>query len=567
MLLIYQMNFVKKYNEYDSLNEAVHMSLVRPYFKQWEEEGGRERYKEMFDDKWRIYLDLISTDSDIYHYVEMALEDNGYYIVDYHKNIAGKEGDKRPFKIGKLLQRFSPSLKPEYDIDKDKALSTDHKIVISRHPYDIIGMTTGREWNSCMDIENGMNKRYVNEDIKQGTLIAYVIDKDDTNINKPINRLLIKPFTDKEGHTILDIDHKVYKAEGIKEISGFRDVVSTWLATKQEKKSKSLYRLNNGIYPDGKTVAMDSKVIKKISNQYPYNYPFENGTILVQNKTTHGYGVCNAFGELIIPTEYRTIEEVGDFFALHDYDYNVDIVNMKGELVIAANTAQNISYFESNIFRIKRDYKFYAFNAETGRESKGYEAIWSTGNTHLKVCENGKWALLTYDFKEITPFKYTKISYDRHMDGFIVNIGEIQGFVDREGREINVKYSYFANLGNLIFGVYHDDKVDIFNKDTHKLILKSDAMVEQLNDDTVRVKQNDKYGIIDCSTGKIVLPIIYSNIFCRGLDTLVEDNTREDGNYIGVINQKTHEIDWERKVLSDTEIKKQININEKFKKI
>jgi hypothetical protein len=39
MLLIYQMNFVKKYNEYDSLNEAVHMSIVRPYVKEWEDNG------------------------------------------------------------------------------------------------------------------------------------------------------------------------------------------------------------------------------------------------------------------------------------------------------------------------------------------------------------------------------------------------------------------------------------------------------------------------------------------------------------------------------------------------
>lgn len=67
-------------------------------------------------------------------------------------------------------------------------------LVISNHAYDIAGMSTNRNWTSCMNIFNGINKEYVENDIKYGTLVVYVIDKNDTNINQPYGRVLIKPY-------------------------------------------------------------------------------------------------------------------------------------------------------------------------------------------------------------------------------------------------------------------------------------------------------------------------------------------------------------------------------------
>lgn len=73
-------------------------------------------------------------------------------------------------------------------------------VVISNHAYDIAGMSTNRDWTSCMNLIDGFAKDYVKNDIKYGTLVAYIIDKNDTNIEHPYGRVLIKPYTFRHEH-------------------------------------------------------------------------------------------------------------------------------------------------------------------------------------------------------------------------------------------------------------------------------------------------------------------------------------------------------------------------------
>lgn len=87
-------------------------------------------------------------------------------------------------------------------------------IAISNHAYDIAGMSTDREWSSCMNLVDGTCKDYVKEDIKYGTLIAYLIDKNDTNIERPYGRVLIKPYKlRRKGHVGFDEAPIVYSPE------------------------------------------------------------------------------------------------------------------------------------------------------------------------------------------------------------------------------------------------------------------------------------------------------------------------------------------------------------------
>lgn len=83
-------------------------------------------------------------------------------------------------------------------------------VVISNHAYDVAGMSANRDWTSCMNIFNGSNRTYVKHDIQYGTLVAYIIDKNDTNIQQPYGRVLIKPY---KLHTTNDTDHIVYAPE------------------------------------------------------------------------------------------------------------------------------------------------------------------------------------------------------------------------------------------------------------------------------------------------------------------------------------------------------------------
>lgn len=105
-------------------------------------------------------------------------------------------------KIGKLMGNSDPDLLKFFANDPIRlgknimsAINSNNLwIVFSNHNYDIAGMSTNRDWTSCMNIIDGDNKDYVEEDIKYGTIVAYIIDKKDTNINHPYGRVLVKPY-------------------------------------------------------------------------------------------------------------------------------------------------------------------------------------------------------------------------------------------------------------------------------------------------------------------------------------------------------------------------------------
>lgn len=86
-------------------------------------------------------------------------------------------------------------------------------VVISNHAYDVAGMSANRDWTSCMNIFNGSSRAYVKHDIQYGTLVAYIIDKNDTNIQQPYGRVLIKPYKLQSTDATNDTERIVYAPE------------------------------------------------------------------------------------------------------------------------------------------------------------------------------------------------------------------------------------------------------------------------------------------------------------------------------------------------------------------
>ena len=238
-----------------ALFEALKPSQYREYTKKW----NKKRHSKIFDDpkyegdknRYRIYIpidekfhpDKMIIDHDkiedeasqmnlkysTAYSVILALKDLGYKIIDYKKGLAGNiENPKRQMRIGKLLQKGKKDvMKKDYDSDSLRSASkNEYEIVISRHPYDLAGMSTNRGWTSCMNIDDGEYKRYVGRDIKSGTIIAYAIKKGDRNIKDPVGRVLIKPFTNKENpkETFLGVEGTVYGTAP----DGFKYTITEW---------------------------------------------------------------------------------------------------------------------------------------------------------------------------------------------------------------------------------------------------------------------------------------------------------------------------------------------------
>ena len=240
---------------YKYIMEALSLDLAREYVKIkrnkkyeaymmafWEElkkyvlsHGGNESRN-----KYRLYLpytgqlpnitadDTASAGSESYwttnreaikNIVAIALDERGQWIDQWDyiggtvdvafKDQQGNVKVRKGQKIGKLIAKDTiPTGQGDvnaldlFSADpvrlgkniKSAISSNNLWIVISNHAYDIAGMSTNRDWTSCMNIIGGECKEYVEKDIEFGTLVCYIIDKKDTNIEHPYGRILIKPY-------------------------------------------------------------------------------------------------------------------------------------------------------------------------------------------------------------------------------------------------------------------------------------------------------------------------------------------------------------------------------------
>ncbi len=193
--------------------EALPLKLAKEYTAMGSKRSPLVQTKldTIMGNKKRIYLPIIEeVESPVQTEIGWFLSSVGYTIADYIQGSAFQnDNPKRQVRIGKLLsQNKKTELLQKFNMDPIRQLAgqgskTQYSVVISQHPYDIAGMScgTGREaWHSsCLNAISGANRRYLPGEIQRGTLVAYLIKSEDTNIEKPLGRVNIKPYCDNSG--------------------------------------------------------------------------------------------------------------------------------------------------------------------------------------------------------------------------------------------------------------------------------------------------------------------------------------------------------------------------------
>lgn len=243
---------------------ALKPSQYREFVKEWD----RGRYKELFkkftnDPKaFRIYLPMKTPTAPVKAGAKLQqyISRKGYVVDDYVAGYAvDKKDPKRRVRIGKLLD--DPEIKKSFEGDpKRQAHKGSMMVVISRHPYDIAGMSTGRGWTSCQDLEEGSLSEYVGSEIQAGSLIAYLVDEKDPNIKNPKSRLLIKKFEIQQtGKEMFVVSH-VYGTANPQ----FKKIVDNWAKPLNkealaEVKGITKTRPVEGTYPDKMRVTVMGK--------------------------------------------------------------------------------------------------------------------------------------------------------------------------------------------------------------------------------------------------------------------------------------------------------------------
>lgn len=151
--------------------------------------------------KYRIYVPLPAKSTEKLEAPKCIVKEllsKNYEVHDYASGLAKHAETKKFCKIGKLLtgktlQQFAND--PARQNAKNAA-SKNLMMVISRHPYDIAGASYQRGWTSCLDLKKDRNG--LKNEVRNHSMIAYLITEDDKEIQNPIGRVLIKKFVNAE---------------------------------------------------------------------------------------------------------------------------------------------------------------------------------------------------------------------------------------------------------------------------------------------------------------------------------------------------------------------------------
>ena len=115
------------------------------------------------------------------------------------KSKPGEPKNLNQIKIGKILQRLNQTnllkqFNERLGTSKKDIQNINFELCITHNPYDIAGMSTDRNWTSCMNLDNGAYKDTPLLQVQYGGMVAYLISADDKNIERPFARIAIKRF-------------------------------------------------------------------------------------------------------------------------------------------------------------------------------------------------------------------------------------------------------------------------------------------------------------------------------------------------------------------------------------
>ncbi|NTU70127.1 leucine-rich repeat domain-containing protein [bacterium] len=175
--------------------------------------------------------------------------------------------------------------------------SSEYLVVVSRHAYDIAGSDTDRDWTNCMSMKlsdthprvikmkassdekerervkryssEGENVRFLEHEVREGSLMAYLIKKDDKDIKNPVAVLNIKPY-EKNGEIYIQACQNSYSL--LPQNEDFKYTVREWLKEVNIKKRGKFF-INPRVYRDSdateilvNVLDMSNKSLKTLSS-------------------------------------------------------------------------------------------------------------------------------------------------------------------------------------------------------------------------------------------------------------------------------------------------------------
>ena len=99
-------------------------------------------------------------------------------------------------------------------------------VILSKHPYDVAGMSTGKRWQSCKNVVTGCNRHYLDDEVGH-LLIAFVANpnaKGKDLLSDPYSRTLVMPVESNDTYGLY-VSSDIYGMH----IPGFYDTVVEYI--------------------------------------------------------------------------------------------------------------------------------------------------------------------------------------------------------------------------------------------------------------------------------------------------------------------------------------------------
>lgn len=131
----------------------------------------------------------------------------------------------------------------------------NYRIVLSRNPYLISEASTNQVWESCMDeYYGGAYNKKLPHAVREGSMIAYIVHKDDVNMRYPLMRRLIHPGYMNQHNKDHDPAFLVTKHYGVGKSSQLSSAFVQTLTeffTDYNADKKGTYHIEGSLYADG----------------------------------------------------------------------------------------------------------------------------------------------------------------------------------------------------------------------------------------------------------------------------------------------------------------------------
>lgn len=196
-------------------NSFVRNNYVEKTIKEYLDEWGFEEPQNTYD-----YKELLKSEN-ASNLIKSILEDIKLYYDEFFSFF------NDPFRISK---------------------SSNLIAVITIKPEDIVMMSTGRRWTSCMNLDGGAHKEDVFCEAETGGFVAYLIEEGDEDLDKPLARISVKRFESNSGVSIAVPETEVYSSG--EDYESFKKVVNDWISEKQGDITAGAYTRRGGEWSD-----------------------------------------------------------------------------------------------------------------------------------------------------------------------------------------------------------------------------------------------------------------------------------------------------------------------------